>query len=570
MKARDVYQQWLESPVVDEKTKEDLRERKDDPEEIEELFHGPLRFGTAGLRGKMRPGTAGMNIYTVRQVTRALADRIREAGGEKRGVCLAFDSRHNSQSFAEETARVLCRAGIKAYLFEKPRPTPELSFAVRETGALAGINITASHNTKEYNGYKVYWEDGAQIDPQLAEEIAARMETIDPLEPVEFADEKEELLVPLGSAMDEKYMRAVLREGCAKAYVDQYGKDLKIIYTPFHGAGREIVPEVLRRDGFQSVIPVAEQMVLDGDFPTVLSPNPEYLEGFAMAISLAEKEGADLIIGTDPDSDRCGVVVKDDADYEILTGNQLGVLLLDFVIRMEREEGRLTQRSAVLRSNVSTRMADAICERNGLPIFETPTGFKYIGKKIREFEETGSYDFLFGFEESNGYLKGTYARDKDAVLASLLTAEMACLYRKEGKTIKEALQGLYDQYGYYSEKVMALSMEGKEGREKTRAIMEGLREHPPEAIAGLPVQAVQDYRDGEVRNGSGQAIEKIDGVRSDMLTFRLEGGSHFIVRPSGTEPKIKFYVMMRGADEKEAIVRQGQGLEEAKDMVSGV
>lgn len=556
MNYKDEYLKWMNSPVVDEDTKADLKAIENDEDQMKLRFSGMMSFGTAGLREVMRAGLNGMNIYTVRYATQGLADLINSCGEDVGGgVTISYDSRHNSCEYARQSAAVLAANGIHVNIFDELRPTPELSFALRYTGSIAGINITASHNTKEYNGYKVYWSDGAQLPPEHAAQVSASMERNDIFDDVKTMDFEESvekgLITLIGSEIDEKYLEKVMEQSVGSRYVEQAAGDFTIIYTPFHGTGYKLVPEVLKRLGMKHVLTVPEQMVIDGDFPTVKSPNPEYIEGFAKAIEMARENDVDLIIGTDPDGDRCGVVVRNGDDYETLTGNQIGVLLLDYLITARREQGTLAPNSAAVKSIVSTTMANAICEANGIKLFETLTGFKYIGEKIKEFLETGQYTFLFGFEESNGYLAGTYARDKDAVVASMLIAEMGCMYRTKGISLYQGIQALYDKYGFFKEGVTSASFSGLEAKAKMNSIMEGLRNDPPEKL-GLKVERIRDYSTGKILNVKDGSTGETGLPESNVLFYDLEGGCSLIIRPSGTEPKIKLYVMTRGQSEKEA------------------
>lgn len=545
----EVYKQWAASPYLSEDAKAELAAIKDDDQEIRERFAKMLAFGTAGLRGIMRAGINGMNVYMVRLATQGLADLINEvtAGAEDTpSVAIAYDSRNNSPAFAREAACVLAANGIRANLFESLRPTPELSFALRETGSIAGINITASHNTKEYNGYKAYWSDGAQMAPEQAQKVADVMARIDIFEDVKTMDYQEALeagqIVLMGEEMDEKYLAKVLEQSVGGEYVAKAADELKIIYTPFHGTGYKLVPEVLKRIGMKHVITVPEQMVIDGDFPTVKSPNPEYIEGFHLAVKLAEENDVDLIIGTDPDGDRCGIAVRDGDGYKALTGNQIGVLLLDYLIRARREQGTLAEDACAIKSVVSTTMADRICEVQGVEIMNVLTGFKYIGEKIKEFEENGGHTFLFGFEESNGYLAGSYARDKDAIVASMLISEMACYYYLQGKTLMDAMNGLYDTYGYYREKVDSFVFEGLDGQAKMQQIMDGLRQEPPTEI-GSSVERIRDLKSGEIKDLATGETASTGLPSANVLFYDLADRGTAIIRPSGTEPKIKFYIM---------------------------
>lgn len=556
MNYKDEYLKWMNSPVVDEDTKAELKAIENDENQLKLRFSGMMSFGTAGLREVMRAGLNGMNIYTVRYATQGLADLINSCGENVgSGVTISYDSRHNSCEYARQSAAVLAANGIHVNIFDELRPTPELSFALRYTGSIAGINITASHNTKEYNGYKVYWSDGAQLPPEHAAQVSASMERNDIFGDVKTMDFEEGvekgLITLIGSEIDEKYLEKVMEQSVGSRYVEQAAGDFTIIYTPFHGTGYKLVPEVLKRLEMKHVLTVPEQMVIDGDFPTVKSPNPEYIEGFAKAIEMARENDVDLIIGTDPDGDRCGVVVRNGDDYETLTGNQIGVLLLDYLITARREQGTLAPNSAAVKSIVSTTMANAICEANGIKLFETLTGFKYIGEKIKEFLETGQYTFLFGFEESNGYLAGTYARDKDAVVASMLIAEMGCMYRTKGISLYQGIQALYEKYGFFKEGVTSASFSGLEAKAKMNSIMEGLRNDPPEKL-GLKVERIRDYSTGKILNVKDGSTGETGLPESNVLFYDLEGGCSLIIRPSGTEPKIKLYVMTRGQSEKEA------------------
>ena len=557
------YEHWLAGLSADADAKAELAAISEDAAEIRERFGASLQFGTAGLRGIMRMGTNGMNIYMVRLATQGLACLIRSecglsADGEDpvgASVAIAFDSRNFSPDFAREAACVLAGNGIRAYLFESLRPTPELSFALRETGSIAGINITASHNTKEYNGYKAYWSDGAQMAPEQAAKVAEYMEKLDVFADIRSMDYdeamKEERIVLMGSDMDEKYLAKVLEQSVGSSYVAKAADELKIVYTPFHGTGYKLVPEVLKRLGMKHIITVPEQMVIDGDFPTVKSPNPEYREGFDLAVELAQENDVDVIIGTDPDGDRCGIAVRDGGEYRTLTGNQIGVLLLDYLIRARREQGTLAENSIAVKSVVSTVMADRICEKQDVDICNVLTGFKYIGEKIKEYEKTGEYTFLFGFEESNGYLAGTYARDKDAVVASMLISEMACYYHLQGMTLADAMKGLYENYGYFREKVLSFVFEGLDGQDRMNAIMQGLREDPPEGIGGR-ILRVRDFASGEITDLATGEKTPTGLPLSNILFYELEGNGTAIIRPSGTEPKIKLYIMAEAGTQEEA------------------
>ena len=535
----EMLKRWLESPVVDAATKNELSAVAENEEEIRGRFGACLTFGTGGLRGVLGAGTNRMNIYVVRQATQGLADLIRSCGEDacKRGVVVGHDCRNFSRVFAEESCRVLVANGIKAYLFDELRPTPEVSFAVRELNCIAGINITASHNPKEYNGYKAYWEDGAQLSLEQADVVYASICATDIFDGVKVAsaEEMREKTVILGKDFDEKFLACVL-DCVIDPNVIARQKDLTIVYTPFHGTGYRLVPEALKRAGFENITCVPEQMVLDGNFPTVKSPNPENKEGFTIAMKLADQLGADFIIGTDPDADRVGVVVRDaTGEFIALTGNQTGALLLDYVLSSRKATGNLPADAAVVKSIVSTELATAICESYGVTMFNVLTGFKFIGEKIKDFEADGSHTYVFGFEESYGYLTGTYARDKDAVAASLLIAEMAAFYREKGMSLADALNALYQRFGVYFEKTHSLTMTGVDAPEKMKALMAKLRASRPEVLGGFTLSKMYDLSEGAMNL-----------PKSDVLYYVFDDGSVLIVRPSGTEPKVKIYLLVSG------------------------
>ena len=548
---REEYEYWLTSDVVDEKTKEELKAIEGNDLEIEGRFKAMLTFGTAGLRGIMGAGIGMMNVYTVRYATQGLANLIIANGGqiggdspEGNGVAIAHDSRNNSRLFAEEAAAVLAANGIKVYIFDDMRPTPELSFAVRETGSIAGINITASHNPKEYNGYKAYWADGAQLGPEHADIVSAEIAKVDIFKDVKTMDYDkavaEGLVEILGDEMDEVYIGKVMETSITRKYIDQVAKDMKIVFTPFHGAGYKLVPEILRRQGYGAIIPVEEQMVPDGNFPTVKSPNPENTEGFALAIEYAKKNDAELVIGVDPDSDRCGAVVKAKDGYKILSGNQEACLMLDYIFTVRKELGKMPEKPFVCKSIVSTVMADKIAADNGVKMYDVLTGFKFIGEKIKDLDENGDEHFLFGFEESIGFLGGSYARDKDAVYAAMMMAEMACYYKAQGMSVYDGLMALYEKYGYFVENTESTVFAGFDSAERREAVMARIRENAPEEI-GLKVESVTDY------------LGDVPGfTKSNVLFYKLEDGCAVAVRPSGTEPKIKTYVMAQGATAEKA------------------
>ena len=571
------YEEWFKSGFVEEDNIfEELEDIRDDDDAIKERFNKMLDFGTAGLRGIMRAGLNGMNVYTVRYATQGLADVIKASGEDQgAGVTIAYDSRNNSRVFAREAAMVLAANGIHVNIFDELRPTPELSFAIRETGSIAGINITASHNTREYNGYKAYWRDGAQISPELAKKIKADIDSIHIFDDVKMISYRQAsqggFITSLGKEMDEKYLEAVLEQSVGKKYVDEVGKDLAIVYTPMHGAGHILVPEVLRRLGMGNIITVPEQMEMDGDFPTVESPNPENREAMDMAIELAKEKAADLVIATDPDGDRCAIAVKTPDGFEILSGNQIGCLLLDYIIKARRAAGTLPKNAGAIKSIVSTRMADKICADNGVYLASTLTGFKYIGNKMNEFEETGEHTFIFGFEESIGFLAGTYARDKDAVVASMLISEMACYYNTKGMNLYEAMAALYDEYGNFYEETVSLDLRDKvtpdlDATQIAGAMLDNIRKDMPKEI-GITVESVSDYLKNEVIDMKSGEHKPSDLPESNVLVFDLEGGSALAVRPSGTEPKIKLYAMAKGSSEEDAKERKDKIITAGKALI---
>lgn len=542
------YKKWLANKDLDEELRAELTAIENDPKEIEERFAFPLAFGTGGLRGIIRAGTNGMNIYTVAQATQGLAELVKKDGGAEMGVVIASDTRIKSDVFSEISARVLAANGIRAYLFDAPRPTPELSFALRHLHAKAGINVTASHNPSIYNGYKAYWEDGAQISPEQADVVSAAIEKVDIFTGVKLVSfeegKKAGLIQIIGQEVDEAYMKVVLAERIRPNAIPDVADDFKVVYTPFHGTGRILVPEVLKRAGLKHLYCVPEQMVPDGRFPTVKSPNPEDKAGFALAMKIAEENGCDLLIGTDPDADRAGVIVRaSNGEFVPLTGNQIGVMLLSYIIEARKLENKLPANAAAVKSIVSTKLADKICEANGVTMINVLTGFKFIGEKIKEFEETGSHTYIFGFEESYGYLSGTYARDKDAVCAAMLITEMAAFYRARGKSLYEVLCGIFEKYGYYSEGIGTIVLPGLDGLAKMSSLMDGLRQNPPKEIAGVKVASVADYKTGLITDADGKTAPT--GLpKSNVLFYTLENGDSTVIRPSGTEPKIKLYYLV--------------------------
>lgn len=546
------YEKWINSDILSREMKVELEALKDDPEEIKYRFSSSLSFGTAGLRGIMAAGTNNMNIYTVGRATQGFADYINLQGG---GSCVvAYDTRNNSRLFAQRTAEILAANKIKVFIFDSPRPTPELSFAVRELGCIAGINITASHNPKEYNGYKAYWSDGAQISPEQANEVSRYINKCDVLcgaKSVLFEEGiKSGDITILGEDFDDKYVNKVLEQRINKAAICEQG-DMAVVYTPLHGTGYKIIPHILKLAGLKNLITVPEQMITDGDFPTVKYPNPEFSEAFVLGQRLALENNCDLIIATDPDADRMGIMIRDGSEYVGLTGNQVGCLLLDYIITAYNENGGVPDDAYAVKSIVTTELASKICQANGVKMFDVLTGFKFIGEVIKRHEEQGEKGtYLLGFEESYGYLKGTYARDKDAAVASLLVVEMAAYYRKKGMTLKDAVDSLYARYGSYGEDVMNIYMPGSDGKEKMNAFMKGLREKAPETFGDEPIKTVRDYLCGSITDMvTGETVPT--GLPSSNVMYYTMENSVVVFRPSGTEPKIKIYFMATGKDKGE-------------------
>ena len=549
---REEYQRWLDSPALSEQEWSELNSIADDEKEIENRFFAPLEFGTAGLRGTMKLGLHNMNVHIIRHATQAFANVICAEGEEakKKGIAIAYDCRLNGSTFAQEAACVMAANGIHVRLFDALRPTPELSFAVLHYGCAAGLNITASHNPKEYNGYKVYWSDGAQLPPQKASAIAEQMEAIDVFTGFKTCDFDEAVAAGkieiIGDETDRVFMDKVMAQAIDKEAVKKAADNFKVVFTPFHGCGYKLVPEALERLGLKYVYPVAEQMVLDGNFPTVVSPNPENPEGFYLAVDLAKKVGSDLIIGTDPDSDRIGTMVRTGDTYTTITGNQMGVLLLDYIIRARKATGTMPENPGALTSIVSTGMARVVCEANGVHFEDTFTGFKFMAERVAEWEKAHSYNYIFAFEESYGYMMGDYVRDKDAVTASMMVAEMAAYYHNQGMTLYDAVMALYEKYGYFKEKTLNLVMPGLDGLQKMADLMAELRTNPPTEIGGEKVERIRDYADGSISVVGLGKVDKTPFWGSNVLYFELADGSSFIVRPSGTEPKIKIYLLVRG------------------------
>lgn len=537
------FEKWIKSDKLDEKSRAELFAIRGNEDEMKMRMERDMEFGTGGLRGIMRAGSNGMNVYTVRHASCALAKYLND-NKLSGGVAIAFDSRNNSALFAIEAAKTLAFYGIKTYIFDSLRPTPELSFAVRFLKCSAGIVVTASHNPKEYNGYKVYGDDGAQVVFEAADAIMKNMNETDILEDVHTADEKEArekgLINTIGAEVDEAFYKAVASVAINPEVIKK--ANLSFVYTPFHGAGNIPVREVLRRAGVQNIEVVKEQEMPDGNFPTVKSPNPENPEGFALAIKLAKEKNIDLIIGTDPDSDRVGLIVRDkDGNYVPLTGNQTGALLVNYVLSQKKETGTLPQNAAVIKTIVTNEISDKICAHYGADVFNVLTGFKFIAEKIKEFEESGSHTYVFGFEESYGYLPGTYVRDKDAVGASLLIAEMASYYKLRGMSVYDGLCELFEKFGHFGEWVDNIYFEGVDGMERIAAIMNKLRENAPDIVGGSRVVRYSDVLKGVTYNIQNKTEEKLSLPSSNVLRFVTEDGTFIAFRPSGTEPKFKIY-----------------------------
>ena len=547
------YEKWLHSGALTADEVQELQSIAGNEKEIESRFYGPLEFGTAGLRGTMKVGLHQMNVYVIRWATQGFANVICAEGedAKKRGVAICMDCRHHSMEFARAAAEVCAANGIHVRIFESLRPTPELSFAVREYGCQAGINVTASHNPKEYNGYKVYWADGAQLPPHHAAAIAAELEKIDIFTGVKRMDFDEAvkagLIETMGDETDRKFMANVMDMVNDYDSVAKVADTFQVVYTPFHGCGYKLVPEALTRLGIRHLHCVPEQMVIDGDFPTVVSPNPENPEGFYLAIALADKVKADFIVGTDPDSDRVGIMVRNkEGKFQPVSGNQTGVLLSDYLYGAMKRSGKLPKNPVMLKTIVTTEMARKVAEAHGVTCYDTFTGFKFMAEKKNQLESAGQGKVVFSYEESYGYMLGDYVRDKDAVTASLLLTEMAAWYATQGMTLYDALDVLYRKYGWYGEKTYNLVMPGLDGLEKMANLMKSLRQNPPAAISGVAVARRKDYTDGSVVDCATGAVSEMELKGSNVLRYELADGTTILVRPSGTEPKIKVYILTIG------------------------
>jgi len=549
---KEKYEEWLNNPIIDEETKKELRGISDNEKEIEERFYKDLSFGTGGLRGVMGAGTNRLNLYTVRKATQGLANYICSKNGQEKGVVIAYDSRNNSKEFSKETALVLNANGIKTYLFKNLRPTPELSFAVRELKAMAGVVITASHNPPEYNGYKVYWEDGAQIVPPYDKEIIAEVNKITDLAEIKIISEEEAkksgLFNEIEEEIDNRFIEELKKLVLNKEIVEKYGKELKVVYTPLHGTGGTLAPRILEEIGLKNVYVVPEQAKPDGNFPTVSYPNPEDPKAFALALKLAKEIDADVVLATDPDADRLGVYAKDSVtgEYKSFTGNMSGLLIAEYILDQKRKKNILPKNGALIKTIVSSNMAVDIAEEYNLHLIDVLTGFKYIGEQIKLFEQNNSYEYLFGYEESYGCLIGTYARDKDAISAVMALCEVACYARSLNKTLCDMMIDIYNKYGYYKEDLVSFTLKGIDGSEKIKGIMEYLRNNPLNMIGNEKVIAIRDYTTDERLELSNNKKEKMNMPKSDVLYYELENNGWFCVRPSGTEPKIKIYMGIKG------------------------
>ena len=554
---RQEYLKWLESSSLSTEERNELKSIAENEIDIKERFYTSLEFGTAGLRGKMRLGTNAMNKFTVAQATQGLANLIIKENRKNDGVVIAYDSRNNSELFAKVSASVLAANGIKAYIFDELRPTPELSFALRELHCVAGINITASHNPKEYNGYKAYWEDGAQLPPEHAKTVSAEIDKIDLFKDVKYADfdlaiENGDIII-LDQEMDEKYLAAVMQQLVNPDAIKNVANDLQIVYSPLHGTGYRLIPDILARCGVEHLYVVPEQMEINGDFPTVEKPNPEYPEVFELGVEIANNVGSTLVIATDPDADRVGVVTKNnEGNFVTISGNQMGALLIDYIITAYEETGTMPNNPYAVKTIVSTELVAKICEAHNVKLHNVLTGFKFIGEVIKNYEQAGAdATYLFGFEESYGYLKGTYARDKDAVVATMLICEMTAYYHAKGMTLFDALNGLYEKYGYYLEANQELYMEGIDGKEKMAALMNTFRNNAPDSIANNKIVEIGDYLKQTITNKCNGESVPTNLPSSNVISFKMENGDVVIARPSGTEPKIKFYYLLSGSSKDE-------------------
>lgn len=558
MSWEQVYEQWINEENVPEYLKKELNDLKEDPEKCEDAFYAPLEFGTAGMRGILGAGINRMNIFTIRQATEGLARFMDAEGAEvkQRGVAIAYDSRHMSPEFAMEAAKTLAQHDIPAFVFESLRPTPELSFAVRYLNAFSGIMITASHNPAAYNGYKVYGADGGQMPPADADALTKYVREVEnPLKVDVLADDQakeSELITIIGEEVDAAYLKEVKAVTINQELINEMGKELKLVYTPLHGTGKMLGEKALQQAGFEKFVLVPEQAIADPDFTTVKSPNPEEHSAFEYAIRLGEKEGADLLIATDPDADRLGAAVRlPNGNYQVLTGNQLGSIMIQYILEAHKQAGTLPENAVVLKSIVSSELATAITAKYNTKMVDVLTGFKFIAEKIEQYEEDHSQTFMFGFEESYGYLVKSFVRDKDAIQALVLLAEVAAFYKKQGKTLYDGLQDIFNEYGYFEEKTISVTLSGIEGSEKIKALMKKFREQAPKSFADINVTQTEDFKQ-LTRTFSSGTVEALTTPPSDVLKYFLEDGSWIAIRPSGTEPKIKFYLATKASSQTEA------------------
>ncbi len=568
MEYKQKYNEWLQNSFFDEETKEELRKIKDDEKEIEDRFYKDLEFGTAGLRGIIGSGTNRMNKYTVEKATQGLANFIKKEKREERGVAIAYDSRNMSEEFSKQTALCLNANGIKTYIFESLRPVPELSYAVRKLGCIAGVMITASHNPAKYNGYKVYWEDGAQITAPKDKLIIEEVNKIEDFTQIKTMDIESAIKLNLynviGKEIDDSYMQE-LKKQLQNPDIIKEEKDISIVYTPLHGTGNIPVQRILKEIGFENISVVKEQEMPDGNFPTVKYPNPEDKDAFKLALELAKERNAELVLATDPDADRLGVYAKDTktGEYKAFTGNMSALLIAEYIFSQKAKKGTLAKNGAIVKSIVSSTMAKPIANQYGLKIIEVLTGFKYIGEKIKQFEKTNEYTYEFGYEESYGCLVGTHARDKDAIVAVMLLCEAAAFYKKQGLTLWDQMVKMYEKYGYYKEGIIQITLEGIEGTKKINEIMQKLRENPPKKFGNNVVEKIRDYKEEKILNVKTNKIEKTDLPNSNVLYYELSNEAWICVRPSGTEPKIKYYIGVKGQSFEDANAK----LEELKKAI---
>lgn len=574
MEYLEKYREWLENPYFDEDTKAELREIAGDDSEIKERFYKDLEFGTAGLRGIIGAGTNRLNIYTVRKATQGLANYIMKRNGQDRGVAIAYDSRRMSPEFADEAALCLAANGIKAYVFETLRPTPELSYAVRALGCIAGINITASHNPPEYNGYKVYWEDGAQITPPHDKGIMDEAKAVtdyNTVKTMSLADAKTAgMYEVIGAQVDDGYIAELKKQVIHQDAIDEMGSELKIVYSPLHGTGNIPARRILKELGFKNVYIVKEQELPDGEFPTVSYPNPEAEEAFTLGLKLAREVDADLVLATDPDADRLGVYVKDakSGEYKVLTGNMSGCLLADYELGQRKAAEGLPEDGYLIKTIVTSNMADAIAKGYGVGLIEVLTGFKYIGQQILGFETTGKGKYLFGFEESYGCLIGTHARDKDAIVATMALCEAAAYYKTKGMTLWDAMMDMYERYGYYKDSIQSITLKGIEGLQKIQEILETLRKNPPMEVGGYRVLKARDYEADIIKDITTGEVTPTGLPASNVLYYDLTDDAWLCVRPSGTEPKVKFYYGIKGTSLEDADEKSRMLGEEVLSMIN--